>query len=76
MLNKILNNINSIELNLINKVNIESSPNKEPNIILYSLVFLFSIKDVPIRIFAFNILHKKTLLLDIILKRKESFFSK
>ncbi len=37
---------------------------------------IFSVKDLSIRIFALNILHKKTILLDIILEKKENFFCK
>ena len=36
---------------------------------------IFSEKEVPLKIFAFNILQKKTLLLDIILENKEIFIS-
>ena len=51
------------------------------NFILYNIIdsirnLLFSVKDLSTRIFAFNILHKKELFLDLILKRKENFFSK
>ena len=70
-----------LELLLCKFVKIYSDDLNYSNYILNNIIdsirnLIFSVKDVSIRIFAFNILQKKTLLLDIILKRKENFFSK
>ena len=70
-----------LELILCKFVRIYSDDINLSNYILNNIIdsirnLIFSTKDVSIRIFAFNILHKKPLLLDIILKRKEKFCSK
>ena len=70
-----------LELVLCKFVKIYSDDINLSNYILNNIIdsirnLIFSVKDVSIRIFAFNIIHKKPLLLDIILKRKEYFCSK
>ena len=70
-----------LELILCKFVKIYTDDINYSNYILNNIIdsirnLIFSVKDIPIRIFAFNILHKKPILLDIILKRKEFFFSK
>ena len=70
-----------LELILCKFVKIYNDDINYSNYILNNIIdsirnLIFSIKDIPIRIFAFNILHKKPILLDIILQKKEFFFSK
>ena len=77
--NKIKKKILELILCKFVKINVEDV--NYSNYILNNIIdsiknLIFSAKDIPVRIFAFNILHKNTLLLDIILQRKERFFSK
>ena len=70
-----------LELILCKFIKINEEDVNYSNYILNNIIdsirnLIFSTKDVPVRIFAFNILHKNSLLLDIILQRKESFFTK
>ena len=70
-----------LELILCKFVRIYSDDINHSNYILNNIIdsirnLIISSKDISIRIFAFNILNKKTILLDIILERKEGFFIK
>ena len=70
-----------LELILCKFVRIYSDDINHSSYILNNIIdsirnLIISSNDIPIRIFAFNILHKKTLLLDIILQRQERFFNK
>ena len=67
-----------LELILCKFVRIFSDDINLSNYILNNIIdsirnLIFNVKDVSIRIYAFNILHKKPLLIDIMLKRKEKF---